>query len=80
LATLPIIAQVYPYSYDNDNGYQSVERAVQEELAELGYYHGPADGAIGPETQRAIRWFQSVAKVPVTGRIDSALLKALQIS
>ena len=25
-----------PYSYDNDDGYLSVERAVQEELAELG--------------------------------------------
>ena len=70
----------YPYSYYNGNGYLSVERAVQEELAELGYYHGPVDGTIGPETQRAIRWFQSVAKIPVTGRIDSATLRALQIS
>ena len=76
----PDYSYYYPYSYDNDNGYLSVERAVQEELAELGYYHGPVDGAIGPETQRAIRWFQSVDKIPVTGRIDSALLRALQIS
>jgi len=70
----------YPYSYYNDNGYLSVERAVQEELAKLGYYYGPVDGTIGPETQRAIRWFQSVDKIPVTGRIDSATLRALQIS
>ena len=76
----PDYSYYYPYSYCNDNGYLSVERAVQEELAELGYYHGPADGTIGPETQRAMRWFQSVAKMPVTGRIDSALLRALQIS
>ena len=76
----PDYSYYYPYSYDNYNGYLSVERAVQEELAELGYYHGPADGTIGPETQRAIRWFQSVAKIPVTGRIDNALLRALQIS
>jgi hypothetical protein len=76
----PDYSYYYPYSYDNNNGYLSVERAVQEELAELGYYHGPADGTIGPETQRAIRWFQSVAKIPITGRIDSALLRALQIS
>jgi hypothetical protein len=69
-----------PYAYYNDNGYLNVERAVQEELAQLGYYHGPVDGAIGPETERAIRWFQSVAKIPVTGRIDGATLKALQIS
>jgi hypothetical protein len=70
----------YPYSYYNDNGYLSVERAVQEELAKLGYYYGPVDGTIGPETLRAIRWFQSVDKLPVTGRIDSATLRALQIS
>ena len=70
----------YPYPYYNYDGYLSVERAVQEELAELGYYNGPVDGTISPETQRAIRWFQSVAKIPVTGRIDSATLRALQIS
>ena len=70
----------YPYAYYNDNGYVSVERAVQEELTELGYYHGPIDGTISPETQRAIRWFQSVAKIPVSGRIDGATLRALQIS
>jgi Putative peptidoglycan binding domain len=76
----PDYPDYYPYSYYNDDGYLSVERAVQEELAELGYYHGPVDGAIGPETQRAIRWFQSVDKIPVTGRIDAATLRALQIS
>jgi hypothetical protein len=75
----PDYSYYYPDSYDADNAYLSVERAVQEELAELGYYHGSVDGAIGPETQRAIRWFQSVAKIPVTGRIDSATLRALQI-
>jgi hypothetical protein len=76
----PDYSYYYPYSYDVDNGYLSFERAGQEELAALGYYHGPADGTIGPETQGAIRWFQSVAKLPITGRIDSALLRALQIS
>ena len=76
----PDYSYYYPYSYYNDNGYLRVERAVQEELAKLGYYYGPVDGTIGPETQRAIRWFQSVDKIPVTGRIDSATLRALQIS
>jgi hypothetical protein len=28
-------------------GYLSVERAVQEKLAELGYYYGPVDVTIG---------------------------------
>jgi apolipoprotein D and lipocalin family protein len=76
----PDYSSYYPYSYYNNNGYLSIERAVQEELAELGYYYGPVDGTIGPETQIAIRWFQSVAKIPVTGRIDRATLRALQIS
>src|SRR5258706_9870132 len=54
--------------------------AVQKELAKLGYYHGPIDGLIGPQTERAISWFQSVDKLSVTGRIDDPTLKALQIS
>ena len=70
----------YPYSYYDNNEYFNVELAVQQELAKLGYYHGPVDGVIGPETQRAIRWFQSTDKIPVTGRIDNATLRALQIS
>src|ERR1700719_863046 len=54
--------------------------AVQKELAKLGYYHGPIDGLIGPQTGRAISWFQSVDKLSVTGRIDDPTLEALQIS
>jgi Putative peptidoglycan binding domain len=54
--------------------------AVQKELTELGYYHGRVDGSISSETERAIRWFQSVDKIPISGRIDSATLRALQIS
>jgi hypothetical protein len=86
----------YPYyGYDdyNDGGYydgqyspteetpsQETIVAVQKELAQLGYYHGPIDGLIGPETERAISWFQSVDKLSVTNQIDDATLKALQIS
>jgi Putative peptidoglycan binding domain len=54
--------------------------AVQQELARLGYYHGPVDGVMGPKTRQAIRWFQSVDKLPVTGLVDDATLKGLQIS
>jgi Putative peptidoglycan binding domain len=70
----------YPYSYYDNDTYFNVELAVQQELGKLGYYHGPVDGVIGPESQRAIRWFQSIDKIPVTGRIDTATLSALQIS
>jgi len=54
--------------------------AVQKELTQLGYYHGQVDGLTGPETESAIRWFQSVDKLPVTGQIDDPTLKALRIS
>ena len=84
------------YSYDNpyyDGGYydgqyspaevtpsQETIIAVQKELTHLGYYHGQVDGLTGPETESAIRWFQSVDKLPVTGQIDDPTLKALRIS
>jgi Putative peptidoglycan binding domain len=75
----------YDYSYDgyydDDAGnYSGIIIAVQKELAQLGYYHGPVNGLIDPETEGAIRWFQSVDKLPVTGQIDDRTLKALGIS
>ena len=75
----------YPYGYDqyyNDNtgDYSQIVIAVQQQLTQLGYYHGPVDGSIGPETEGAIRWFQSVDNLPVTGQIDDQTLRALGIS
>jgi Histidine kinase-, DNA gyrase B-, and HSP90-like ATPase/Putative peptidoglycan binding domain len=54
--------------------------AVQKELEKLGYSHGQIDGIAGPETRKAINWFQSIDKLSVSGRIDNPTLKALQIS
>ena len=54
--------------------------AVQKELAKLGYYNGPLDGLIGPQTERAISWFQSIDQLSVSGQIDDPTLKALRIS
>ncbi len=54
--------------------------AVQQELSRLGYYHGPIDGVIGPQTARAVRRFQSVDQLSVTGQIDGLTLKALGIN
>jgi hypothetical protein len=71
----------YDYSYDNYSArdYSDVILAVQRALVQLGYYHGPVDGVVGPQTEKAIRWFQSVDRLPVTGDIDSATLRALRI-
>jgi peptidoglycan hydrolase-like protein with peptidoglycan-binding domain len=50
---------------------------VQRELAERGYYGGPIDGAIGPQSRAAIRAFQVDKGLPVTGRVDGRLLDSL---
>jgi peptidoglycan hydrolase-like protein with peptidoglycan-binding domain len=58
----------------------SLIMSVQKELARLGYYHGPIDGVAGSETERAVRWFQVIDRLPVTGQIDSATRQALRIA
>ena len=91
----PYYGYDYPYygDYDYNDGYYSDAQvspyegapseqtivAVQKELAKLGYYHGQIDGVVGPETRKAISWFQSVDKLSVTGQINDRTLKALQI-
>jgi peptidoglycan hydrolase-like protein with peptidoglycan-binding domain len=57
----------------------SLTMSVQKELAQLGYYHGPIDGIAGSETEHAVRWFQSVDHLAMTGQIDSATIQALRI-
>jgi N-acetylmuramoyl-L-alanine amidase len=52
---------------------------VQEELADLGYYRGEIDGVIGPMTRNAIRNYQRDRGLPVTGQIDSRLIRSLRI-
>jgi peptidoglycan hydrolase-like protein with peptidoglycan-binding domain len=44
-----------------------------------GVGHGPIDGIAGSETAQALRRFQSLDKVPVSGQIDSATVQALRI-
>ncbi|MEX3006837.1 peptidoglycan-binding protein [Hoeflea sp. TYP-13] len=53
-------------------------REVQRRLNERGYAAGPVDGAVGPQTRRAIAAFQSDAGFTATGRPDTALLAALR--
>lgn len=68
------------YSQSEVTPSQETIVAVQKELAKLGYYHGPIDGLIGPQTEGAISWFQSVDQLSATGQIDDPTLKALRIS
>jgi len=51
---------------------------VQAELAGRGYYRGPINGVIGSGSRRAIREFQAAEGLPITGRIDESLIRALR--
>ena len=71
-----------PTQATNANGFAITQANIakaQSMLGALGYNAGPADGQIGPRTRTAIRNFQEVAGLPVTGKIDQALLKALRL-
>ena len=71
----------YPYDYYgyNDYGYgnPSTVVQVQRRLARAGYYHGPIDGILGPQTRRAIRAYERDHNMPAYGLIDRQLLTTM---
>ena len=52
--------------------------AVQKRLADLGYYPGSVDGVIGGKTRAAIKAYQSLANLEVTGEVSTGLLQRLK--
>ena len=71
------------YDYGSAYDYQywtALTVSVQSELARRGYYHGAIDGVTGSDSIQAIRGFQAAQGLPVTGRINPKLLKALGVS
>lgn len=50
---------------------------VQAALDDAGYDPGPVDGVLGSETRDAIMEYQDDFGLPVTGRLDSDLLRSL---
>ena len=55
--------------HETPNGGKS---GMQARLRNLGYYHGPLDGIIGPRTEDALRRFQVDHGLPGTGKLDDA--------
>ena len=53
---------------------------LQQRLKDLGYYTIRVDGIFGSGTQRAVRWFQSVNGLSVTGKADNATQQLLYSS
>lgn len=51
---------------------------IQDVLADLGIYAGPADGEMTPATERSIRIYQSQVNLAVTGRATRDLLDHLE--
>jgi len=75
-ATLTVGAPPDPVDvYNISLGHVPPAREVvgaQHRLFNMGYYHGPFDGVLGPETQTALREFQKKYQLPETGQLDSA--------
>jgi hypothetical protein len=51
--------------------------AVQRALTDYGYGQIRPTGVIGPDTEEAIKKFERSKKMPVTGTLSDALIKAL---
>jgi peptidoglycan hydrolase-like protein with peptidoglycan-binding domain len=70
------------YYFPSDATYDSMGRVptvrlVQRALEEDGYYTGDHRGNFCFETRTAVRRYQRDKGLPITGKIDSALLNAL---
>jgi hypothetical protein len=63
-----------PYSYDNG---MDLTMSAQDKLTRLGYSPGPIDGVMGGQTRDAIADFQNDNRLPVTGNLDTATVRAL---
>lgn len=53
--------------------------ALQTELQQAGYYTGAIDGVYGPQTVEAVKKLQADNQLPVTGLVDRATARALDV-
>lgn len=60
------------YSSENINA-----KAIQQRLIELGYLQGSADGKLGEKSKSAVKLFQRVNHLDITGGTDAETLIAL---
>jgi peptidoglycan hydrolase-like protein with peptidoglycan-binding domain len=54
-------------------------RSAQQALQQKGHYSGAIDGIAGPQTEAAVREFQEIQGLEVTGKLDDETLKRLGI-
>jgi peptidoglycan hydrolase-like protein with peptidoglycan-binding domain len=53
-------------------------KALQQDLADAGYFEGDVDGVYGPETVEAVAALQKANGLPQTGTMDKATEAALR--
>jgi peptidoglycan hydrolase-like protein with peptidoglycan-binding domain len=54
-------------------------KLIQERLQAEGVYAGPLDGELNDQTEAALRAYQQKRSLPVSGAVDEATLRELQI-
>ena len=54
-------------------------KLVQARLQAEGVYAGPVDGELNAQTEAALRHYQEKQRIPVSGTVDEATLKQLQL-
>jgi peptidoglycan hydrolase-like protein with peptidoglycan-binding domain len=55
----------------------SSRQQLQVRLTDRGYYDGPIDGHIGPDTREALSYFQRERGLAATGLLDAHTARAL---
>lgn len=53
---------------------------AQQALAALGFYKGPVDGLVGPAHEDAVRTYQAMHGLPVTGIVTRPVLDHMQMT
>lgn len=57
--------------------HRSTEAAVQQALAQRGYYRGPIDGVMGRGSRDAVARYQRDRRLAVTGNVNTDVLRSL---
>lgn len=79
LRILPALLLIPWAVFAAEDPYTDLNKQVQENLRERGFYSGPVNGVVGPNTQAAIAQFQLSIPMPASGMLDDTTLAALGV-
>ena len=65
--------------FDGGDGDEDRVREVQQALQAKGYYSGPIDGIVGPQTLSGVREYQQDEQLEVTGKVDAKTAESLGV-